>query len=73
MKTFKIKVIPNSKINKIVELEDGSFKVKLTTQPEKGKANDSLIKLLTAHFKIPKNKIRIISGLRSQNKIVKIS
>lgn len=66
----KIKVITNASQNKI---EDGQeFKVYVKEPPVEGKANKVLIKLLADYFNVSKDKIRIISGRKSREKIVSI-
>jgi len=69
----KIKVLTCSSRNEVVgEMTDGTLKIKLTASPVDGKANEALIKLLTKHFSVPKNKIKIVSGLTSKNKTIEI-
>jgi len=67
-----VKVIPNSKENKVLGDKDGSIKVKLTAPAKEGKANKALIELLSDYFNIPKSSIFIISGSSSKTKIVDI-
>ena len=43
---IQVKVKPNSKQQKIEELEDGSLIIRLKSLPIKGQANQELIKLL---------------------------
>ncbi len=69
---INIKVIPNSKQNKIEKISEESYRVHLKEKPLKGKANLALIKFLSFYFKIPRNEIEIIKGKTSQKKIVKI-
>lgn len=71
MPRFNIKVIPNAKRNKIVE-EPGHLKVYLTALAVEGKANQALIEFLAEHFKTKKNKISIIRGEKSREKIVEV-
>lgn len=71
-KIYTIKVIPNSKINKIIEQTDNFLKIKLTSPAHEGKANQALINFLSKHFKIAKNKIKIISGEKSKEKKVSL-
>ena len=71
-KIYTIKVIPNSSLNKIVEIKDNFLKIKIAAQPEKGKANRALIDFLSQEFRISKNKIQILAGEMSRVKIVKI-
>lgn len=69
---LNVKVIPKSSIN-LVETElDGSLKVKLTAPPDKGKANQQLVEVLAKHYGLPKNKIKILKGLASRNKVVEV-
>ena len=68
----KVKVKPNSKIQKIEEQADGSLSVRLKSPPIDGKANEELIKLLAEKFDVPKSHITIKSGLSSRQKLVEI-
>ena len=65
---IKIRVVPNSKKQKIEKLEK-EYKVWLKSQAEDGKANVELIKLLKKKFN---KQARIINGLRNKNKIVEV-
>jgi uncharacterized protein (TIGR00251 family) len=69
---IKVRVIPKARQNKIIE-EGGSFKVYLTAPPVEGKANQALLQLLAEHYNVKKNKVKIISGEKSRNKIIEIS
>lgn len=68
----KVKVKPNSKVQKIEEQADGSLSVHLKSPPVDGKANEELIKLLGEKFDVPKSHIIIKSGLSSRQKLVEI-
>jgi uncharacterized protein (TIGR00251 family) len=68
----KVKVKPNSKIEKIEEEADGSLTVHLKSPPVDGKANEELIKILAKKFDVPKSYIRIKSGLSSRQKLIEI-
>lgn len=67
MKKIVIKVIPNSKIEEIIEAEPLIIKVK--EPPTKGKANKAVIRLLSRYFNA---NVRIVSGTKSRRKIVEI-
>ena len=66
---IKIKVHPNSSQEKIKNISTNEFEVWLKEKPLGNKANESLIKFLKKYFKKP---VKIISGLKSRNKIVEI-
>ena len=46
--------------------------MKTTATPEKEKANKQVILLLAKFYKISKNQLEIVRGLKSKNKIIKI-
>jgi uncharacterized protein (TIGR00251 family) len=71
-KKVKVKVKPNSKVQKIQEEADGSLIVHLKSPLVDGKANEELIQLLSANFDVPKSHIRIKSGLSSRQKLIEI-
>ena len=69
---YKVKVHPGAKKDEVLELGTQELKVKLNQIPEKGKANRALIQTLAQHFRVKKNQISIIRGLKQKNKIVSI-
>lgn len=68
---LNIRVIPNAKQNKLVK-EENRYKIYLTSPPVEGKANKALVDFLSEHFKVKKNKIKIVKGLKSRDKLVEI-
>ncbi len=68
---IQVKVKVNSR-TEIVSQEDNIFTVKVNKPPREGKANQAVIKLLAKHFEVPKNQVRILSGIKSKNKIIEI-
>ncbi len=50
----------------------GSYAAWVREAPVKGEANQALIGLLAAHFKVPKADITMVAGQRSRNKIFDI-
>ena len=71
---LRVKVQPGVSKSEISEImDDGTCKISIKAQPEKGKANIELIKMLTKEFKVSKDNVRIISGAGSRLKLVKIT
>ena len=69
--TLRVKVIPRSAKTEIVgEMADGTLKIKIAAPPEKGKANDELVRFLAAHFGV--KRVEIISGHTAALKIVRL-
>lgn len=69
---LKVRVIPNAKKNQIVGKYLDMLKIKVTAPPEDGRANRSLIELIANELNKPKNKIQIIKGHTSREKVIQI-
>lgn len=67
---LSVKVIPNAGFDEITGWEQGALKVRITSIPEKGKANQHLIKFLSKAFRVPKSKISLLKGETSRNKVL---
>ena len=72
MVILSIKVIPNASKNEIVGWEKDLLRIRLNASPDKGKANDALIVLLSKTLKIPKRDIVILQGEFSRLKRVSL-
>lgn len=68
-----MKVTPRAEKNEIVKISEGEYRAKVTSPPEKGKANAAVIELLADHFDVPKSKINIIAGKTAKIKIIDIA
>ena len=64
-----VKVKPNARENSIKQVETGIFEVKVSVPPEKGKANQKVIELLSKELKIAKSRISLIKGETSKEKL----
>jgi len=70
---FIAKIVPGSSPpSRISGILDGMLKVKVTAAPEKGKANQCLIKFLAEYLDVKKNAISIISGQTNPVKHIEI-
>ncbi len=54
-------------------LDDGTLKLRLHATPEKGKANEELIRFVAAELGVSRAQVRIVAGLASQSKQIRIS
>ena len=71
---FTAKIVPGSSgSTRISGLYDGMLKVKVSAAPEKGKANQCLVKFLAEKLKVRKNAIGIITGQTSPVKQIRIT
>ena len=69
---IKVKVKPGASENEVKKIDESLYEVRTTTIPEKGKANEKVIELLSDFFDVPKSKIKIIKGQASREKEVEV-
>ena len=65
---FSLRVIPNASSTKLIE-ENGRLKLYLKAQPQKGKANEALVKFFKKEYQL---KVEIKSGKTSRDKVIRI-
>lgn len=72
MKTqiIRVKVIPKGSRNEIVGWEGDLLKVKIAAAPDKGKANEALVRFLAKEWDTAPSHIRILSGQKSRIKVL---
>lgn len=70
MLSIFVKVIPGASKDAIVKDSNKELKIKITAQPQKGKANDKLIRFLSKSLGLKKSDIIIVKGEKTRNKII---
>jgi uncharacterized protein (TIGR00251 family) len=70
---LRVRVQPKGSIDRIDGfLEDGSLKVKVTAPPEKGKANQSVLRLLAKRLGVTPSQVELVSGHGSPRKTIRV-
>ncbi len=67
-----VKVTPRSSRNQIAGKEKDVYRVKVTSAPVDGKANDALVGFLSERLGVPKRDIEIVSGNTGRLKRVRV-
>jgi len=70
---LKIKVVSRSSRSIVAGWIGDTLKVCVKAAPEKGKANRAAQEILAATLGLPKQNVRIVSGLASTRKLVEIN
>jgi len=66
------KITAGSKREIFTKIRNNRFEIQVKEKAERNEANKRVIVLLAKEFKIPKNKIKVIKGHKSRNKILEI-
>ena len=65
-----ITVQPGASENKVIGLWNGALKIKIRARAVENAANKFCVEFLAEIFGIKKNKIRLVSGLKSRVKVI---
>ena len=73
-RVIHVSVIPKASKSEVAGImSDGTFKVKVTAPPERGKANEEVREVLAAYFSVPKSCVQVLRGATSQRKQIRIT
>lgn len=70
---LRVKVIPRASRSEIVGWENDELKIRLAAVPDKGQANDELIRFLSRHLGVGKTSIVLLNGETSRHKKIAIA
>jgi hypothetical protein len=70
--TFAVRVAPRASRDAIEGEYQGALKVRLTTPPLDGRANEALRRLLAESLNVPLSAVRIVAGEKSRTKRVAV-
>ncbi len=65
-------VVPRAKICEISGLHNGALRVKVKAPPVEDAANRAVVEFFAHLLGIPKTGLKIVSGLKSKNKVLQI-
>ena len=69
-----LRIQPRASRNEIVGFQpDGRLKIRITSPPVDGRANDHLIRFLADQFGVAQRDVRLVSGDNNRNKRVEIN
>ena len=71
--TLSIRAIPKSRATEWVgQLQDGAWKIKVAAVPERGKANEELVRFLAREFGVTRQQVQLMGGASGRSKIFRI-
>jgi uncharacterized protein len=70
---ISIRVQPRASRTEIAGVHGDALRIRLTSPPVDGAANEALVTFLTEHFALPRHAVTIISGAQSRTKIVELA
>ena len=68
-----VRAVPRAAKNEIKGLHNNALKVRLTSAPVDGKANQALIRFLSKALKVPQRQITLMRGETARQKTLRIT
>ena len=72
LRRYRVRVQPRASRERVEPTGDGGLKVYVSAPPERGKANERVIRVLAEYFGCRRSAVRIVGGLRGRDKVVEI-
>lgn len=70
---FQVRVVPRSSRSEMVGIQDDTLKVRLKAPPVEGRANEECLRFLAVLLGVKRDRVRILSGLKSKTKTIAVS
>ena len=71
--TFTVRVVPRASRSEIVGEHDGALRVRISSAPVDGAANEELVRMLARALHVSRNAVVIVAGQTSKLKQVSVS
>ena len=71
--SLRLRVKPGGRRQQLIGAYGGALKLEVSAAPEKGRANTAVIRLLSEVFGIRRDRVEIVAGASSQDKIAALT
>ncbi len=71
--TIQVRAVPNGRRAEVVGRYGEAWKIRVSAAPEKGRANDELVRFLSDVLAVPRGTIEVVRGHSSRDKLVTIT
>ena len=72
MARISVTVSPGAARTELVGRHGNGWKARVAAPPERGRANNALVELLSDMLAVPRSSVRVASGLASKTKVVEV-
>ena len=72
MARIRVRVSPGAARTELVGKHGDGWKARVAAPPERGRANDALVELLSAALAVPRSAVRVVSGHAARTKVVEV-
>jgi len=68
-----VHVLPRASREGLAGLFGDAVRIRLTAPPLENRANEALVRFLSASLNVPRSRVEIVSGRRGRTKVVRVS
>lgn len=68
-----VTVLPRGQRERVEQVDREHYRVVVREPPERGKANQAVVRLLAEFFGVPSSRVSIVSGHTSRHKVIDIT
>ena len=72
MARLKLHVTPGAREDALAGWQGDSLRVKVRARPEKGRANDAVLRFLAGYLELPPSRIALVRGATSRDKLIEV-
>jgi uncharacterized protein len=69
---LRIRVSPGARRTELVGRQGEAWKIRVAAPPERGRANDAVLKLLAERLRIPPAELTLVAGRSGRDKVVEL-
>ena len=69
---LRIRVSPGARRTELVGRQGEAWKIRVAAPPERGRANDAVLKLLAERLRVPAAELTLVAGASSRDKVVEL-
>ncbi|MBI4193176.1 MAG: DUF167 domain-containing protein [Candidatus Colwellbacteria bacterium] len=67
-----VRVKTGARANDVVQVGENALRVSVKERPERGKANEAILALVAAHYRVGRSAVSLVSGRKSRAKVFSI-
>jgi uncharacterized protein (TIGR00251 family) len=68
----RVRVSPGARRTELVGRHGGAWKVRVVAAPERGRANEAVLDLLSRELELPRRAVSLVSGHAAREKVVRL-
>ena len=73
MARLKLHVTPGAREDVLAGWQGDSLRVKIRARPEKGRANEAVLRFLAGRLNLPRSRLALVRGATSRDKLIEVA